>query len=331
MKYIVHICFSLGLFGQNSLCRAFLRFHTPIKIVEKLRVGYECIEGRNHHCLKNSFDEESAPESDSESFDVDIRSLEKLWNSKEMGAVPTNSKEGAEDVVKAARAALMEGKRGQIVDIQAPIFDPAHRVYDQEAFFDFIATLVRGLTFAGNVRLITRDDSMSSGLQERMYFMNEGDMEGIGLSTFLGPEGTKSGMSEIEAVGKYASMLVEEEDNLFVVVLPSSMGELLGLRKVIELASGRPVLVLNPRMDMPPVEMRGYETVYAVLPFVVQQQDQNNQEPPGQILLKKEYPENWKLYISQQGDEEEGYQYINAFETRPSGEEIISLYLQMRS
>lgn len=112
---------------------------------------------------------------------IDMKMLEDLFQlSEEKEQITKTAEEGINEILSLVKKALFDGKRGQLIDINAPIFEPSHRLYDKEAFNDFIGSLASGLRFLGQIRVIGRDDKFINGVRNHVY-MKSGVSKNINI------------------------------------------------------------------------------------------------------------------------------------------------------
>ncbi|CAM9380292.1 unnamed protein product [Phaeothamnion confervicola] len=134
---------------------------------------------------------------------------------------------------------------------------------------------------------------------------------------------------------------VAEDDAVLVMVGPRGAGDMTALRAVIAAAAGRPVLVFNPRMRQRPLELRAFETVYDLHPYVVVPARRNpraRQNPLSvdrsatqiyseaqaaflpRVVLYRRFPAAWRLVVDADGA---GYQEAATFERPPTAGGVV--------
>ncbi|CAM9810499.1 unnamed protein product [Discosporangium mesarthrocarpum] len=277
--------------------------------------------------------------------------LERMWSTEarpeESNPFPASSERGGREAAACARNALLEGKRGLIIEVEVVQLDDRHKEFDLGILLSFVEEVARQLVVVGRVKVMYRTSDLESSARELAQAEIDADtaraesLESLRFCSFF--EGAEGGVQrrifdsdeEEIAMGEKVGRLMDEEDGLFLVVGPRSGPDIALLRKVMELAEGRPMIVLNPRMTLLPREMRGFETVYSLCQWrvVAVKPDSRASRPSpmggsrggkvitssdGQpvplVITTRKFPEKWKLFLDAEG---RGFEELCSFDRKP--------------
>ena len=122
---------------------------------------------------------------------------------------------------------------------------------------------------------------------------------------------------------------VLDSDTGFVVMGPASTLDMIATRALLAVAGDRPVVIVNPRFEMEPVEMSSFNCVFAISPFKVLVTRSDAPSPgsgdgggldstpelqPSLVVLKR-FGRDWELFID---PNKGGYNFAGTFPTRPT-------------
>ncbi|EPS67194.1 hypothetical protein M569_07579, partial [Genlisea aurea] len=238
-----------------------------------------------------------------------------------------------EDVLRATKQAVKDGKTRLKVEINIPELNPETDVYRIGTLMELVRALALAFADDGKRVKVCVQGSMGQGASAGMPLQLAGTRKILELMDW----GVDGAFGTFIKIGSIGGKEVEEEDDMFVLVAPqNAMGNCIidDLKALTDAASHRPVVLVNPRLkDLPSssgvmqtmgrdkrLEYSGsFESCYLfrLLYYAGTQY-------PIMGALRMSYPSEYELYkrVDDETLRTEKYNMLAKFERLPSGEEI---------
>lgn len=191
--------------------------------------------------------------------------------------------------------ALRAGTSRMTMELDVPMLDRRQEdLFDARAVASFTLNVAQCMAACvggddRTVKVIFPDEASATAAQAqwaRAFQVTTGKYQHMLEAASLGVSGGDGGvasMDDLPAVQAQTERVVAAQDAAFVLVCPASMAELMALRTLLDAAGDRPVLVLNPKFSIQPVELFRSECVFAIKPFRLLGRSQQSSTTPGYV------------------------------------------------
>lgn len=208
-----------------------------------------------------------------------------------MTGLPTSLEEATLQAKEATRAAMQDG----LVRLQVELVIPELKIMPiAEQFYPLFQEL---------------------GWQFKVYFPDAG-AAALAKRDWGKPEFTIRGLSEPQGTP-------EPDDEAFLVIEPSSV-EVSQVEALVEKATGRPVVLLNPRLEDIATIGIGYAGRQLRERFLSTLDSCYYLRPAEGATLFRCYPQPWQVWKETSEDQ---YELLAEFATKPSGEAVDNLLM----